>query len=67
MYHPVKSLTKIPLAKYPIDFLKNFKWWWYDGITGEAVIEAKEKGEPAYIYDPINLVNFSESDLKILH
>ena len=67
VYPPVRSLTKIPLTKYPLDFLKNFKWWWYNGVTGEAVIENQEEGEMVYVYDPINLVNFSESDLKILH
>lgn len=67
VYPPIKSLKKIPLNKYPLDLLKNFIWWWYNGVTGEAVLENKEEGEKLHIYDPISLINLSASDLEILH
>ena len=67
VYPHVRSLTQIPLIQYPQNFLENLKWWYYDGITGEAVIEDKEKGIVLYVYDPINLINLSASDLEILH
>ena len=67
VYPPIRSLTTIPLTQFPQDFLMNLKWWYYDGVTGEAVIEDKEKGKVLYVYDPINLINLSASDLEILH
>ncbi|HEY5235615.1 MAG TPA: hypothetical protein VIJ14_05515, partial [Rhabdochlamydiaceae bacterium] len=67
VYPPVRSLTQVPLIQYQQNFLENLKWWYYDGTTGEAVLEDKEKGIVLYVYDPINLINFSASDLKILH
>ncbi|HEY5235582.1 MAG TPA: hypothetical protein VIJ14_05350, partial [Rhabdochlamydiaceae bacterium] len=67
VYPPIDTLKKIPLNTYPQDSLTNFKRWWYDGVTGEAVLEDEIKGELVRVFDPISLINFSASDLRILH
>ncbi|KAL8214093.1 hypothetical protein R6Q57_003542 [Mikania cordata] len=35
---PPKVMKKIPLRKMNQHFLEGFRWWYYDGRTGEAVI-----------------------------
>ena len=67
MYPLIRALKKIPLNKYPRDFLSTLKYWWYNGVTGEAVIEDEGKKVLVQVYDPISLINFSTSDLATLH
>ena len=67
VYPPIRSLKQVPLNSYPQDFLINFKRWWYNGVTGEAVMEDQAKKELVQVYDPISLINFSASDMRILH
>ncbi|KAL8229714.1 hypothetical protein R6Q57_014614 [Mikania cordata] len=35
---PPKVMKKIPLRKMRQDFMEGFRWWYYDGRTGEAVV-----------------------------
>lgn len=71
VYPLVKSLKKIPQEKLSIDFTTKLKWWFYNGTTGEALIEYFVEGETdklkaVYVYDPISLINLSRQDLQKL-
>ncbi|KAD3067091.1 hypothetical protein E3N88_34971 [Mikania micrantha] len=65
---PPKFLKKIPLRKMRQDFMDGFRWWYYDGRTGEAVIVlCKDKQwETVRIFDPMWLTNLSHKDVQAL-
>ncbi|KAD3640039.1 hypothetical protein E3N88_29262 [Mikania micrantha] len=50
------------------DFMDGFRWWYYDGRTGEAVIVlCKDKQwETVRIFDPMWLTNLSHKDVQAL-
>jgi hypothetical protein len=63
-----KVMKTIPLRKMPQDFSEHFKWWYYDGRTGEAVIVLCKAGswETIRVYDPMWLCNLSKKDVDTL-
>ncbi|KAD6118944.1 hypothetical protein E3N88_10215 [Mikania micrantha] len=66
---PPKVLKKIPLRKMRQDFMDGFRWWYYDGRTGEAVIVlCKDKQwETVTIFEPMWLTNLSHKDVIALY
>ncbi|KAD7477050.1 hypothetical protein E3N88_00186 [Mikania micrantha] len=60
---------KIPLRKMRQYFLEGFRWWYYDGRNGEAVIVLckDKKWDTELIFDPMWLTNLSHSDVNILY
>ena len=67
VYKRVKCLKQVPLKKMPQDGLKNLKWWYADGETGEALMDDKDDKEVLQVYDYMHLVNLSKHDLLKLH
>ncbi|KAD5960922.1 hypothetical protein E3N88_12395 [Mikania micrantha] len=65
---PPRVLKKIPLRKMRQDFMDGFRWWYYDGRTGEAVIVLckDKKWETVRIFDPMWLTNLSQKDVQAL-
>ncbi|KAD0254409.1 hypothetical protein E3N88_44555 [Mikania micrantha] len=65
---PPRVLKKIPLQKMRQDFMDGFRWWYYDGRTGEAVIVLckDKKWETVRIFDPMWLTNLSQKDVQAL-
>jgi hypothetical protein len=69
-YKKPDCLKKIPLRMMPQDFTPRFDRWFYDNRTGEAVIALIKDGKPTEhirVYDPMWLVNLSETDIKTLY
>ncbi|KAL8205514.1 hypothetical protein R6Q57_009065, partial [Mikania cordata] len=66
---PPKTMKRIPLRKMRQDFMEGFRWWYYDGRTGEAVIVlCKDKQwDTARIFEPMWLTNLSHKDVLALH
>ncbi|KAL8239559.1 hypothetical protein R6Q59_016126 [Mikania micrantha] len=66
---PPKVLKKIPLRKMRQDFTEGFRWWYYDGRTGEAVIVlCKDKNwETVRIFEPMWLTKLSHKDVIALY
>ncbi|KAL8230223.1 hypothetical protein R6Q57_000001 [Mikania cordata] len=64
-----KVMKKIPLRKMRQDFLEGFRWCYYEGRTGEAVMVLckDKKWETERIFDPMWLTNLSHSDVKDLY
>ncbi|KAD4385807.1 hypothetical protein E3N88_25976 [Mikania micrantha] len=50
------------------NFMDGFRWWYYDGRTGEAVIVLckDKKWETVRIFDPMWLTNLSHKDVQAL-
>ncbi|KAL8257365.1 hypothetical protein R6Q59_029406 [Mikania micrantha] len=65
---PPKVMKKIPLRKMRQDFMEGFRWWYYDGRTGEAVIVLckDKKWETIRIFEPMWLTNLSHTDVQAL-
>ncbi|KAD5507936.1 hypothetical protein E3N88_15639 [Mikania micrantha] len=65
---PPRVLKRIPLRKMRQDFMDGFRWWYYDGRTGEAVIVLckDKKWETVRIFDPMWLTNLSHKDVQAL-
>ncbi|KAI3819500.1 hypothetical protein L1987_13340 [Smallanthus sonchifolius] len=68
-WKPPTIMKKIPLRKMIQDFSDQFKWWYYDGRTGEAVIVLCKEGswETIRVFDPLWLTNLSEQDVTTLY
>ncbi|KAD5802704.1 hypothetical protein E3N88_14064 [Mikania micrantha] len=66
---PPKVMKKIPLRKIRQDFSDNFRWWYYDGRTAEAVIVLCKENtwDSVRIFDPMWLTNLSSEDVKTLY
>ncbi|KAJ0530079.1 hypothetical protein HanLR1_Chr10g0363021 [Helianthus annuus] len=63
---PAKVVTKVKIPpEHPV-MLTNFKKWFYDGKTGEAVIRSTSN-EDIRILDPMDVFMFCLSDLNILY
>ncbi|MFS7961916.1 hypothetical protein Hanom_Chr08g00720581 [Helianthus anomalus] len=64
--NPAKVVTPIKLPEEAPVALTNFKKWFYDSKTDEAVIRSNEN-EDIRILDPVDVFMFGLSDLTILN
>ncbi|MFS7890140.1 hypothetical protein Hanom_Chr00s000007g01615271 [Helianthus anomalus] len=64
--NPAKVVTRIKLPDEVLVCLNNFKKWFYDSHTGEAVIRSNEN-EDIKILDPMDVFMFELSDLTVLN
>ncbi|MFS7929074.1 hypothetical protein Hanom_Chr04g00328291 [Helianthus anomalus] len=62
--NPAKVVTRINLPDKVAICLNNFKKWFYDSHTGEAMIRSNEN-EDIRILDPMDLFMFGLSDLTM--
>ena len=66
MINPAKVVTRIKLPEEVPVALNDFKKWFYDSRTGEAVIRSNENVD-IRILDPMDVFMFGLSDLTILN
>ena len=69
-YKLPKTMKRVPIRKMPQNFQAHFRWWYYDEVTGEAVImlERGEKNwETIRVFEPMWLVNLSREDVYALY
>ncbi|XP_022024046.1 uncharacterized protein LOC110924335 [Helianthus annuus] len=64
--NPAKVVTRIKLPEEVVVALKDFKKWFYDSKTGEAVIRSNENVD-IRILDPMDVFMFGLSDLTVLN
>ncbi|KAJ0886964.1 hypothetical protein HanRHA438_Chr09g0385351 [Helianthus annuus] len=64
--NPAKVVTRIKLPKEIPVALKDFKKWFYDSKTGDAVIRSNENVD-IRILDPMDVFMFGLSDLTVLN
>ncbi|MFS7988170.1 hypothetical protein Hanom_Chr11g01031491 [Helianthus anomalus] len=64
--NPAKVVTRIKLPDEVLVCLNNFKKWFYDSHTSEAVIRSNEN-EDIKILDPMDVFMFGLSDLRVLN
>ncbi|MFS7914659.1 hypothetical protein Hanom_Chr02g00156161 [Helianthus anomalus] len=64
--NPAKVVTRIKLPDEVPVCLNNFKKWFYDSHTGEAVIRSNEN-EDIKILDPMDVFMLGLSDLTVLN
>lgn len=68
-YKPIKVMKKIPLRKMPSGLSRTFHCWYYDGLTGEAVIVLNDNGklDSIRVFDPMWITNLDKEDIQTLH
>ncbi|KAJ0523901.1 hypothetical protein HanIR_Chr10g0498791 [Helianthus annuus] len=64
--NPAKVVTRIKLPEEISVALKDFKKWFYDSKTGEAVIRSNDNVD-IRILDPMDVFKFGLSDLTMLN
>ena len=68
IYKLPRTMKKVPFRKMEQNWHLNFRWWFYDGSTGEAVIVLQDGSghREIRVFDPMWLVNLSCPDITRL-
>jgi hypothetical protein len=66
---PVKCISKVPAKRWDLNILRNLDHWVIDNNSGEAKMYADRGKQKVLmtVYDPMQLVNLSRSDLRTLY